>query len=299
MKTALSALMGSKSTNDFLKSYLANESFVIHGLKEDIKELTALPFLDSLEALLNSWPGVIQAHLPDVKDEASSIDTNPRDAQKLFENGMGLLFNHAESISPLLQKWLYQLRKDIGLSALTDSRCLIYATPKGGGTAPHFDQNINFVLQISGSKNWWITPNDDVANPLTRHTMGQPVDPELGSYLEAPLPVSMPKNVSPIMLKAGSLLFVPRGSWHWTEAESDALSLNFTFSAPSWIDLFTAALRGRLAQSPDWRETANGVSDPIRLAIAEEKLDFLLQDLINDLPNWRASDILNATEYEN
>ena len=294
----LAALIHPKNPSDFFSSYAKNEPVVIHGLDESVSELMSLPFLKSLEALLNSWPNDIQAHLPDVRDEASSIDTTSRDAQKLFDNGMGLLFNHAQNISPVLVRWLHELRMDLGLSALTISRCLMYATPKGKGTAPHFDQNINFVFQVSGNKRWWIAPNHEVTNPMTRHTMGLPTDPELESYAERPMPVKMPADAKLFELKAGSLLFVPRGCWHSTEADSDALSLNFTFTAPTWIDLFTAALRGRLAQSSEWRATADGVSDFSKHAEAAEKFDLLLAELVHDLPNWRAADILGATETD-
>jgi len=289
MKKILSALIHPKTPSDFFKAYEKNEPFFVHNLNKSVADLTSLPFLESHEALLNSWPKDVQAHLPDVRDEASSIDTTAKDAQKLFDNGMGLLFNHADSISPLLTEWVHELRMDLGLSALTMSRCLIYATPADAGTAAHFDQNINFVLQISGTKKWWVNTNTTIENPMTRHTLGQPCDPELDSYLEMPMPASMPENIEPIVLKAGSMLFVPRGAWHWTEAESDALSLNFTFTAPTWIDLFTAAIRGRLVQSNKWRATADGFSDI-------KQFDLLLEELKSDFPNWHAINILNMTE---
>lgn len=292
MKTTLESLIHPFKPEDFFRAYNSNEPFVVHGLNESIKELIELPFLSSLEALLNSWPKDIQAHLPDVRDEASSIDTTAKDAQKLFDNKMGLLFNHADTISPVLTKWVHELRMDLGLSALTNARCLMYATPANAGTAPHFDQNINFVLQLSGSKNWWIAKNTTVENPLTRHTMGLATDPELESYSREKMPTEMPEGLTPITLKAGSMLFVPRGSWHSTYAESDALSLNFTFTAPTWLDLFSAAIRGRLAQSPEWRETAF-FNDP---EAAEEKFEMLLAELSHDMPHWRAADILGATE---
>ncbi|MDO9181429.1 MAG: cupin domain-containing protein [Bacteriovorax sp.] len=298
MKKTLSALIKPHTTTDFFKAYEKNEPLVIHGLSDSIQDLNDLPFLKSLDNLLNCWPNLIQAHLPDVRDEASSIDTTAKDARKLFDNGMGLLFNHADTISPVLHHWVQELRKDLGLSALTNSRCLIYATPKGSGTAPHFDQNCNFVLQITGVKKWWIAPNTQVSNPMTRHTMGLPIDPELESYLEMPMPNTMPKDIKLIELKAGSLLFLPRGCWHSTEATSDALSLNFTFTPPTWIDLLAAALRGRLAQSSQWRETADGVSDFERSASAIEKFDYLLAGLKADLPTWKAIDILGATETD-
>jgi 50S ribosomal protein L16 3-hydroxylase len=298
MKKTLSALIHPKSTTDFFEAYSKNEPFVVHGLGPSMAELTNLPFLHSLESLLNSWPKDIQAHLPDVRDEASSIDTTAKDAQKLFDNGMGLLFNYADTISPVLTQWLHELRIDLGLSALTIARCLMYATPANAGTAPHFDQNINFVFQVSGNKKWWIAPNTQVLNPMTRHTMGLPTDPELESYAEKEMLTEMPEDAQMFELKTGSLLFVPRGCWHSTHADSDALSLNFTFTAPTWIDLFTAALRGRLAQSSEWRETANGVSDFERSAEAEAKFDFLLAELVHDLPHWRAGHILGATETD-
>lgn len=298
MKQILTKLISPKSSQDFFKAYENNQHFVVHGLTSSVKELTELPFLKSLDDLLNSWPKDIQAHLPDVKDEASSIDTTSKDARKLFDNGMGLLFNYAETISPVLQKWLIDLRLDLGLSSLTIARCLLYATPKNGGTAPHFDQNINFVYQVSGNKTWWIAKNNEVINPLTRHTMRQPVDPELASYAENEMLESMPDDAEKIEMAAGSLLFVPRGAWHSTNASTDALSLNFTFTAPTWLDLFTAALRGRLAQSSEWRATADGVSDFQKADAAAEKFDQLLAELVMDLPHWRAGHILGATETD-
>lgn len=298
MKLGLAALVHPKKTEDFLTAYENNEPFVVHHPKEALPALRSLEFLTSLENLLNMWPHSIQAHLPDLRDEASSIDTNPKDAKKLFQNGMGLLFNEAHRISPVLQTWLEKIRADLGLSSQTYSRCLIYATPDGKGTAPHFDQNINFVLQIHGTKIWKLAPNEHVANPLTRHTMGTKPDDEMSDYLDEELPTKMPKSTQTVELKPGSMLFVPRGYWHSTEALGEALALNFTFTAPTWIDIFTTALRSRLALSPEWRETANGISDPKRRDEAEAYLETLLAGLKEDLVHWEASDILNATECE-
>ncbi len=298
MKTSLETLIGTQNISHFFEAYQSNSPFLVQTNYDSLRPILELPFLSSLDALLNSWPAAIQAHLPDVRDEISSIDTTPKDAQKLFDNGMGLLFNEAQNISPFLQEFLQGLRKDLGLSSLTYGRCLIYATPDGKGTATHFDQNINFVLQVHGTKKWKVAPNLDVANPLTRHTMGLPADPEMMSYLSSPMPDQMPQEAETFELSAGSLLFVPRGAWHSTEAEGDALALNFTFTAPTWLDLFSAALRSRLALSPEWRETADGVSDPKRTELATQKFDHLLAGLIQDLPHWKAADILGATEFE-
>ena len=296
MKNALSALINPLQLKEFHAKYQTHTPFVIHHGPKDLKVLRDLPQVSSLENLLNSWPSLVQAHLPDVRDEASAIDVEARDAGKLFASGMGLLFNDVNKYSPVLQEWVDELRSDLGLSALTYGRSLIYATPDGKGTAPHFDQNINFVLQIHGTKKWTLAKNESVQNPMVRHTIGQPVDPEMMSYMDDEMPVNMPDKTVTFELKPGSLLFVPRGVWHSTEASGHALSLNFTFTAPTWADLFLSALRSRIIQSPEWRATADGVGDSEKQFAAEKTFDQLLKGLINDLPNWQAEDILNATE---
>ena len=268
-----------------LREYLArDEPFVVHGRSD----LFDIPLLASLEALLGAWPDQIAAHLPDVADEASSISVSPHDARKMFASGMALRFDEVERYAPALVPWLDAIRGELGLSALTQQRCLVYATPAGNGSAPHFDQNVNFVLHLHGTKTWWLAPNVNVDRPMTRHTIGQPVDPELASYALLPMPTEMPADRTEVVLQPGTLLCVPRGSWHMTYASTDALSLNFTFSPPTWIDVFSAALRSRLAMASEWRATAEPRS--------VETLAALLAELVADAKDWNAIDILAATE---
>lgn len=288
MQPRLAALIHPRTLPELLASQAADQPFVVHGAA--VRALTDLPHLRSLDAMLGAWPGPVQVHLPDVADEASAIDVPAHDARKLYACGMSLLFNDVHAASPLLTGWLAAIREDLGLSALTQGRCLVYATPAGKGTAPHFDQNLNFVLQLHGTKRWSLARNHHVEAPLTRHTIGQPLDPELQTYARAPMPEHMPEHRQQITLTPGSLLFVPRGTWHATHADSDALSLNFTFTAPTWLDLLLAALRARLALAPAWRATATAAS----------ARDFaaLLRDLAEDAPHWSAAEILAATEGE-
>ena len=287
MQNKLSTLLHPLSLKDFQSHFKANKPFVIHHVPDELKDLRDLPLVSSIEELLELWPAQIQVHLPEARDEISAVDVKAEEAEKMFHEGMGLLFNDANLYSPILQEWVDQLKRDLGLSALTYGRSLIYVTPDGKGTAPHFDQNINFVLQIHGTKKWTLAENTSVINPMVRHTMGHPVDPEMMSYLEKPLMEKMPAKSQTFELKPGSLLFVPRGVWHETEADGHALALNFTFTAPTWADLFLSALRSRLVLSPEWRETADGNVDTF---------DSLLSEIKDDLPNWRAGNILEATE---
>ncbi len=296
---SLSSLLGVKSAEGFLNNQWPCQPLVIHNLGLSIESITKLPFLQSLESLLDTWKLPIQVHLPDASDESSSIDASSKDAKKLFANGMALLFNNVEILSTELVFWLIQIKKDLGLPESTYARCMVYATPHGKGTRAHFDQNINFVLQLHGTKKWWLAPNNNVENPTERFTVGQPIDSALASYLETEMPDAMPsEDRQEIILTPGSMLFVPRGYWHSTEASGEALALNFTFNQPTYADLFLLALRSRLNLSPDWRELADGVSskNSERRVWAEQKFDLLLNELVDDMSNWKAADILNSTE---
>lgn len=299
MKNCLESLIYPKSKNEFMKSYESKSPFVTHNLKDSIKDLTELPFLKSINDLLKFWPEEVDVYSADVSDEIGATKFSTKDARKMFiENGRGLLFNDANTLSSTLQNWLDRLRMDLGLSSMTYGRNLVYATKEGKGTDTHFDQNMNFVIQIHGSKTWRIAPNQSVQNPMTRHTLGLPLDPELEAYSDSAFPENMPDNYSEFKLEPGSMLFVPRGCWHSTKASTNALSLNFTFSTPTWIDMFSTALRARLSQSPEWRETADFVSDPERSYEAAEKFNSLLETLAYEMPNWRAEDILDITEQD-
>lgn len=294
----LHSLISPRNPDDLLEGNWSKTPFITHGLNESVREIFDLPFLQSREALIRCWSGFIQAHLPDIADESSSIEVRAEDAEKLFKNRMGLLFNNVEKLSPFLRSAVEAVRSDLGLPAATYGRCMVYATPDGKGTAPHFDQNINFVLQLQGTKKWWLASNESVENPTERHTIGQPITPELSTYAPVSFPTAMPEGSMAYTLEPGSVLFVPRGYWHCTEAAGDALALNFTYNQPAWLDVFLAALRSRLVLSPEWRELADGVgsTNQERRKRARCEFDGLLLELTTDLPNWSAENILDATE---
>jgi 50S ribosomal protein L16 3-hydroxylase len=300
MKTSpgLLGLLGTTSSDSFFENHWPDSPLVTHQNNEAWMDFFERPYLASLAELLKTWTGSVQAHLPDKSDEVSAVDATTGDAQKLYDCGMSLLFNHVERQDPFLEAWLGTLQADLGLPAMTNKRCMIYATPDGRGTAPHFDQNINFVFQIRGTKRWRVARNESVINPLERHTMGMSVEPEMQAYASEPMPLTMPANTEEIVLRPGSLLFVPRGFWHQTQAEGESLALNFTFNQPTWIDILSIALKSRLSLSPAWRGLADGVSssDQDRRAFATSVFAELLQDLKEDLPSWQADEILAATE---
>jgi 50S ribosomal protein L16 3-hydroxylase len=258
----LGTLFGLDSPAPFLRESWPQKPRVFHHEEISAPEIWRLPALQSLEQALEiAAPGTIFANLPDRDEEYNQIKLNDReDVKKAFACKMGI------SMEPDMPKiaelifWLRSIQRDLGLAQQTYGRCNIYAIPDGGRTACHFDQNINFVCQITGEKSWDLAPNTHVIHPLTRHTAGTPPDDSTAAIADKPLPNKMPsKGRIRVVLKRGSVLFVPRGWWHQTTAKGDSISLNFTYDQPSWAQVMAEAICRRLLKEEKWRAVAFGL----------------------------------------
>jgi 50S ribosomal protein L16 3-hydroxylase len=280
----LPALLQPFSVEQFIKEFWPDNYLVVHGLKKSTQFLLEHPQLQSVEAMVEKWSGSVTASLPDFNDEYSSIEVSSIDASKLYRNGMTLAFSNVDRQIPELGPWLNSFQEILGLPKITFSRCIVYVSPHGRGTSPHFDRNINFVLQIKGSKKWLLAPNLHCKNPLARHTMNTVLSPRLLGYTKSPMPTEMPENTTEVELRAGSLLFVPRGMWHATKAAGDSLSLNFTFGIPPWSDVLLEQLKIQLDLDERWRDYACGIgnspnADPILKEQAEKRIAELITNL--------------------
>ncbi|MCP3137372.1 JmjC domain-containing protein [Pyxidicoccus xibeiensis] len=278
----LEQLFPSHSASDFLAEYWPRRHLACHGPLERLGALAQLPELQDLERLLHAYRGPVMVALPDRRDEHSVIRVDAESAGALYRSGMALILDSAERFLPLLEQWLFTLALELGLARNAVARTIVYASPPGGGNSPHFDANANIVVQLRGTKRWTLAPNTQVPFPTDRWAMNMgPPSPELAGYLEQELPQQMPEGAEVIALEPGSVLFVPRGYWHSTDASEDTLALNFTYSQPTWADVVTAALRQQLLKDVQWRELADGIGspDPERSAACSARLSELLHQV--------------------
>tara|TARA_R110002072_G_scaffold534_7_gene4099 strand:+ start:8640 stop:9533 length:894 start_codon:yes stop_codon:yes gene_type:complete len=288
----------SKSDYDSLVNCLkSNQPFFLKNIDLKLEDLKEFNGFSSLDNLYKEWPKEVDSYLPGIADEVNSVTLDKEEAFQNYREGKSLLFNDANLVYEELQKMTEDIQTEFGFSQLTIARSLLYAVPSDHGTDPHFDQNYNFIYQLQGKKKWWISENTEIINPLSRYTIGSQPEPELESYAEK-IPSEFPEtNTKEYLLEEGSFLFVPRGAWHKTQSiGSDSLALNFTYTVPSWLDLFLSALRGKLALDSKWRDSALFVNHPDFSFEATDEFDELLAILPYDSPNWIAENILSITE---
>ena len=291
----LSDILTQQEHVEFLNCFKDNRPFFIEKLSNGIPTFPDISSFKDLESLKGSWNSPVDIHDLKIKDESSTITTSKEKAFKEFNNGCGLLFNDINNCFLGLNSIIENIKSELGLPQISYGRNLLYATPKGGGSATHFDQNFNIIVQLTGKKRWNITENKSVENPLTRHALGQELEPELESYIEE-VPESITSFDHSFELSAGSFLFVPVGYWHSTSASEDSLAINFTFSTPSWAEMLLTALRARLVTSPEWRKRVYGLNTKQESFLNIMEFQKLIVSLGDDISNWDAGMILSMLE---
>lgn len=156
-----------------------------------------------------------------------------------------------------------------------------YWTPASSqGFAPHYDDVDVFLVQLEGEKMWCLYDPPEEVDYLSRHSS------------EDYVPEQFPKPKHAITLKAGDVLYMPRGMVHQGMTTPNTHSLHITFSANqmnSWADFM-----GRAAQYTVETLAANHLE--WRRALPRE-----MQEVLGEMnhPVFRQSDgVVELTEKQ-
>ena len=296
-KIGLSELLYPVTQADFFNSYWPEQALFIPPAENKLINIFDLEQLQNLENLVLARVLKVRACLPDFDDEYSSIHLDPKDAIKAYDNNMTLVFDSMQSQCSLIADVLKNITADLSLvfgqsdNNLCQARSIAYATPAWCGTRLHFDANANFIIQIRGTKKWTLVKNTSVHYPTERFTTGSfEMSEALENQCHDQLLDSVPdEGATEYTMTPGSVLFVPRGMWHETTTDEDSLSLNFTFSQPTWADVFSKSIHNVLLKSTEWRKLPQGSH-----LTESEKMLQLFQNLVKDLT---AEDLLNQSGY--
>ncbi len=134
---------------------------------------------------------------------------------------------------PSLGGCVQRLERACGLAAGScDSH--IHVSGSGQGFVPHFDSKDVLVFQVSGTKTWWVSEAPFIEAPADDYDPGRPVSPALLPRWPAAVPsdgtfTPADRELRPCVMAPGSMLYLPRGHWHRTQALDVSVSLTFGF----------------------------------------------------------------------
>jgi 50S ribosomal protein L16 3-hydroxylase len=230
----------------------------------------------------------LKAMLPSRAEEHTEITIGAADILPVLESGATIACNSVHRWHPAVRRWTELMARS--LTGTTEiGVCNAYVTPAGLGVPMHFDDHEIIVVQLAGKKTWTFAPNTQVVNPTANS--GRVLSAEVQPYSVGPILKRMPTPNRSVSMSPGSVLFLPRGYWHETDAKELSISITFGFRTPCWAELITSYLRRRLILNSAWREPAWGAYRDDPDGIVEAKWRAQFTDLEEAVPGMRAEDL--------
>ncbi|OQR89750.1 hypothetical protein THRCLA_09598 [Thraustotheca clavata] len=256
-----------KST--FIQHVYNQRSFAVHGSQHRLESLLQdLHQLDVETLILTASRTVAWLATATEKKQMQYLEvTSPEMARAIYKAGHSLYFNPSPEIQ---EKYLTALCADLGMDFTSTldggigGDIELFAVQGRHSTPWHLDAQQNITIQLTGTKRWSFCkgPVDDpMTNLHLASTNTTSVQDDLITHsmcnattLNLQPPSDDDPRVSSVLLRPGSVLYVPAGYWHKVEAmDEGSLSMNFSIDGSRWIDVVWNRLLPQLMAQPEFR----------------------------------------------
>jgi len=130
-----------------------------------------------------------------------------------------------------------------------------------------FDRRELVIVVLAGREHWRVARNETVAHPLAPHVAGTALHPLDRGVASGQVSIEMPADTETFVLEAGSVLYLPRGTWYETLALEESSVVAFAFKIPTWIELVINTAMVELGRDVGWRELATDDDEPYERAM--------------------------------
>lgn len=232
---ALQSLLHPYGVEAFLEHNWLTKAIAISGKGQ--RRFSHLFSWETLNELLNFH----QFNYPDLRlalDEKVLEDTENAHLAEQCQQGATLILNQVHKRVPAIAQFAAELRQDFGFRTQVNA----YSSyPSRQGFSCHYDTHEVFILQLEGSKQWFVF-QDTVKYPLPEQKSAAFSPPTEPPYLRC-------------TLHPGDVLYIPRGHWHYAVAcESPSLHLTLGIHTKTGIDLLEWLVND-LRQQEGWRKS--------------------------------------------
>ena len=254
--SALRALVAPTPAQQFLGDFWPERVFHAHGPLSRLPALFSSRELSSFRALTSGyrgWLGFGQG-----ARSSRMISAQEMNPMHLYELGLSVYLPDISAGVPGAASFLRELETELGIEEGC-SHITVWASPRGDGAPTHFDSEDVFSVQLVGTKRFEIAPMKEYAYPLGgQFGPGAAPYDDMYPQLEGGFPEVADADFETVDMKPGSVLFLPRGTWHRTQAEQDSFAISIGIRPPAVIDSFLEQLRYVLLQDPEWRRPMYG-----------------------------------------
>lgn len=291
----LATLLGDMNKKQFLNDYWdLNKPLISKGPLKRFGNILSIAELHSVKSLCEVWrTGEILYTWAPKSIKVPILTVSGSEALKLYQSGFTLFFQNVEKSVLALQPLLRSLEVELGLLP-GEMYCEAFASPKGTGARPHFDSTSTFNLQISGSKHWELAENLQVLNPPASFMIGSDAS-ALEPLIKSSLPTRMPRAQLVGEAYPGTVVFVPQGVWHRTQALSESFALCFTVSPNTWGKVVMNFLSKQLPKSRASRKNAISLLSRKGQRAGQKEITEVMSELLKILNSCSPQEIVDFT----
>jgi ribosomal protein L16 Arg81 hydroxylase len=286
----LQALIAPHTIEHFYAAFWPDRHFAVHGPLERLPEIFRARELHDFHELARKYTGYCAITSRDKDGIMIEAKENP---DILFRMGLTIFLSDIAASVPGCRRFLRQLESELGIREGI-SRIGLFASPESSGLQTHYDVYDIFSIQLIGTKRFRVARNDKIPFPCTKqYARGKQAYDDLfpqaiNGYAD---PDAVPYET--VDMKPGSVLFLPRGYWHTTEASDEvSVSVSIGFETPTALDCILPLVKSYLMQDPKWRRPLYGAWGGPLEASAIERSDELLKDLSEATKRLSARDVI-------
>jgi ribosomal protein L16 Arg81 hydroxylase len=253
----LKALLGAEVLDEFLSAYWPSRIFVSHGDTERLPEALRDPELNQFDALSRRYKGVV-SFFGDAKS-GHMVPVEGIEAAAPYRCGLSVYLTDVGPYFPGIEAMVRNLEFELGVNEGC-ARAGVFASPTNGGISCHYDSVDVFSIQLRGTKKFDLAPVTELRYPwgFQYITGSKPID-DLYPQATDGFPNWENVEFQTVVMEPGTVLYMPRGTWHRTEAEGDSIAVSIGMEPPSAAECVLEQLRLLLLQDPEWRKPLYGV----------------------------------------
>lgn len=252
----LSALLGTEALDEFFSSHWPSRIFVAEGDRERLPEALLDPELNQFDALSRRYKGVV-SFFGDAKS-GHMVPVEGIDAAAPYRCGLSVYLTDVGPYFPNIEAMVRKLECELGVNEGC-ARAGVFASPTNGGISCHYDSVDVFSIQLRGTKKFDLAPVTELRYPwgFQYITGSKPID-DLYPQATEGFPDWEKVEFQTVEMRPGTVLYMPRGTWHRTEAEGDSIAVSIGMEPPSAAECVLEQLRLLLLQDPAWRRPLYG-----------------------------------------
>jgi len=289
--STLGALTAPRAAAEFLQGYWPGKAFIAHGSPARLPAFLRASELASVDALARVYRGKLRFTRGRAYQKMVAIDQVS--ATSLYRMGLTVQFEDIAPFVPDAAPALRRLEAELGIPT-GSARVSVFSSPQTDGLSEHFDAQDLFSIQLKGTKRFRFAPVHELPYPSgTQFVPGTEPFDFLYPQVAGGFPDPSSAVFEAVDMQPGSVLYIPRGTWHATESGGDSLSVSIGLYLPSAADCVLEQLQLLLVQDPEWRRPLYGGwgTGPAR-ADAAATLARLIERLPRDCASLSVDDAL-------